>query len=285
MLDPAMPLRKPFFTLLSTALASLCLLGTTSAEEIAIDTFVDGFNTAGGTAGAGFNGFTGPDVLLIQSGTYGWTDTDSGSNIWGDNRTVNVGPSIGGGFDIIQRITELDGNPVSSFSYSGAAASHTNTGFSYNDAAGVNLERGGDDNATNLVFDILDMDTPARENVDAKISFTDGIDTVSTYIFFNEIEIGKNSIDLDSLEDYTGNFPSGLVSWSETDWESIRTNLKGIEIDFIVPTNQEDFVMNTLSFSTISSGGLTQIPEPTSLILLGALIGGGLFRSPRRSRA
>ena len=259
------------FSKLSSSVCLLISVATVaSAATINIDTFSEAFTPATGSGDADWSGVNFFENVIGAAGTYTWTDNDSGSNIFGDTRTVAFGPiSVeGGGTASISRDASKQ-----AFIYQGGPTSRANTAFSYTDSSGVDMSAD-----TNWAFDIIAMDEPARNSIIASITLTNGTDTTSTAIFFTNATLGYNSIDLDTVDDFTGYG----TSWSGSDWDNIKTNVTGITITYIVPNNDEDFEIASKFFSEIDYGGLTQVPEPSSLFLLGTIFTGYLLKSRRR---
>ena len=237
---------------------------------VAIDDFTEAFDVSSGTGG-NLVAITDTYLSNTDGDTYTWTDSDSsGTAMFGDTRTVNVGPVnvVSSGFYGVTR--DPDNN---AFSSSGDTGTFSSVSFSYTDATGVDMSA-----TPEWAFDIVDMDQPAKECVIATISLSDGTDTVSAAIFFTESTLGFNSINLDELDDYDGYG----TSWSSSDWDSIKTSVTDITVKYFSLETDKDFRIASKFFTDVSYGGLIQAPEPSSLFLLGTVFTGYMLRSRSR---
>lgn len=211
-------------------------------------------------------------AFIGAEGSLSWTDT--GAGIYGSNRQVTVDnyayqtPGSDGNWVIGQ----INGD--NQISYSGGDGVRADYTLSYNLGESIDL-------ATNkyLAFD-LHFDEQASSSTRAQVTFYSGATSTTAEIGFSNASSGMNSIDLTTLDSINN-------GWDATTWSNISSNITDVTFRFFSTSFGDDFRFASKGFAATAIGddGLSQIPEPTSLILLGALVGGGLLRSPRRGRA
>ena len=125
----------------------------------------------------------------------------------------------------------------------------------------------------------LKFDDQAAESTRAEVTFTDGTDSTTAEISFANSTEGLNNIDLNGLQTER--------DWDGATWTDINTNgLTGVTFRFFSTDFGDDFRFASQGFNATALGNtLTQVPEPTSLLMLGALLAGsGLGGSRRRKR-
>lgn len=265
--------RTPTF-LLSTFLTA-ALSVTLMAEEVdlVLDTFETGFQFGSfNTTDENVAYSAGSRFFIEDTASMSWTDT--GAGIYNGSRNVTVNQFQGTTGNLVSgRVLD---NRINVGANLGVRAT-VNLDYDLRSTPGDNTS-GVDISATQyLTFDV-GFDAQANETTRALVTFSSGTTSTTVEIGFANADEGLNSIDLNSLQT--------KYDWDATTWTNIKDNITDVEFAFFSIGYGDDYSFATYAFTQTSAGGnLGQVPEPTSLLMLGALIGGGLLRSPRGSRA
>ncbi len=270
MLDSAMPLRKMLFAFLVTAIMIAGNSVSTFAEEI--DIVIDDFSTIFSFTNivkVGNNTTFDDTFIMRDNGSLAWTDT--GAGIYNNGvRSVLVDQYQNDGSSSGVWVTgDIVGNQINYSAGEGVRAS-VSLSYDLNNISLLTTEY--------LTFD-LKFDDQAAESTRAEVTFTDGTDSTTAEISFANSTEGLNNIDLNGLQ--TG------WDWDDATWTDINTNgLTGVTFRFFSTDFGDDFRFASQGFNATALGNtLTQVPEPTSLLMFGAILAGsGLGMRRRRKR-
>lgn len=265
--------RTPTFLLSTFLTAALSVTLMAEEMDLVLDTFETGFQFGSFSStdeNVAYN--AGSRFFIEDSASMSWTDT--GAGIYNGSRNVTVNQFQGTAGNLVSgRVLD---NRINVGANLGVRAT-VNLDYDLRSTPGDNTS-GVDISATQyLTFDV-GFDAQANETTRALVTFSSGTTSTTAEIGFRNADEGLNSIDLNSLQT--------KYDWDATTWTNIKDNITDVEFAFFSTGYGDDYSFATYAFTQTSAGGnLGQVPEPTSLLMLGALIGGGLLRSPRRSRA
>ena len=264
-----MPFRTTFFAFFAVALMPVCHASTANAEEI--DIVIDNFSTVFSFTDlvkVGTNTTLDNTFIMRDNGSLTWTDT--GAGIYnGGVRTVLVDQYQNDGSSYGVWVTgDVINNQINYAAGEGVRAT-VSLSYDLNDISLLSTQF--------LTFD-LTFDDQAASSTRAEVTFTDGTDSTTAEIAFNNATDGLNSIDLNNLQ--------SEWDWDNTTWTNMNTNgLTGVSFKFFSTDFGDDFRFASQGFNATALGTtLTQVPEPTSLLMLGSLLAGCGLRGRRRRK-